>query len=145
MISWNFKEFTKEQVQATNFTEHSASLIDICLVSDPSNVILSGVGDPFIYQNNRYHCPIYCLYNVQKAETNTIVKRKIWLYDHCNFDSLRKEINDTNWESLANTDINIYATSIANHIRTISEKHILIKLLLYVLLTHLGLIPISVN
>lgn len=120
-VQYNLHQIIEE---ATNFTEHSASLIDICLVSDPSNVILSGVGDPFISQNIRYHCPIYCFYNIQKAETNIIVKRKIWLYDRGNFDSLRNEINETNWEGLANTDINIYATNIANHIRTIAEKHI---------------------
>ena len=120
-VQYNLHQIIEE---ATNFTENSASLIDICLVSDPSNVILSGVGDPFISQNIRYHCPIYCFYNIQKAETNIIVKRKIWLYDRGNFDSLRNEINDTNWEGLANTDINIYATNIANHFRTIAEKHI---------------------
>ena len=59
--------------------------------------------DLFISQNIRYHCPIYCFYNIQKAETNIIVKRKIWLYDRGNFDSLRNEINETNWEGLANT------------------------------------------
>ena len=40
-VQYNLHQIIEE---VTNFTEHSASLIDICLVSDPSNVILSGVG-----------------------------------------------------------------------------------------------------
>ena len=43
----------------THFTEHSSSLIDIIMVNINKNIVLSGVGEPFLSQNIRYHCPIY--------------------------------------------------------------------------------------
>lgn len=45
--------------EPTHYTEHSSSLIDILLVSNKDHLILSGVGDPFLNQEVRYHCPIY--------------------------------------------------------------------------------------
>ena len=51
--------------QPTHFTEHSSSLIDILLVSNKDNLILSGVGDPYLNQVIRYHCPIYVNFRSQ--------------------------------------------------------------------------------
>ena len=48
--------------QPTHFTETSSSIIDILLVSNKDNLILSGVGDPFLGQEVRYHCPIYGIF-----------------------------------------------------------------------------------
>ena len=45
--------------EPTHFTERSSSIIDLILVSHPRNLLLSGVGDPFLNQDIRYHCPIY--------------------------------------------------------------------------------------
>ena len=44
----------------THHTENSESIIDLFLVSNKNRVVLSGVGEPFLDQNIRYHCPIYC-------------------------------------------------------------------------------------
>ena len=38
----------------THFTEHSSSLIDLMLVSNPNHVILNDVGDPFLGQDLKY-------------------------------------------------------------------------------------------
>ena len=43
----------------SHFTEHSSSLLDLILVSNKEHLILHGVGDPFLDQQLRYHCPIY--------------------------------------------------------------------------------------
>ena len=42
----------------THFTETSNSIIDLFLTSNKNDVLLSGVGEPFLEQNIRYHCPI---------------------------------------------------------------------------------------
>ena len=43
-------------------------------------ILLNGVGEPFLEQNIRYHCPIYCVFNFNKTVTASYV-RHIWLYD----------------------------------------------------------------
>ena len=54
--------------EPTHFTEHSSSLIDILLLTKPNHLILSGVGDPFLQQDVRYHCPIYGIFgNMNKG------------------------------------------------------------------------------
>ena len=45
--------------EPTHFTEHSSSLIDVVFTSDRSNILYSGVAEPFLHQDIRYHCPIY--------------------------------------------------------------------------------------
>ena len=45
--------------EPTHFTEHSSSLIDVVLTSDNSNILYSGVAEPFLHQDIRYHCPMY--------------------------------------------------------------------------------------
>ena len=44
--------------EPTHFTEHSSSLIDVVFTSDNSNILYSGVAEPFLHQDIRYHCPI---------------------------------------------------------------------------------------
>ena len=55
------KQLSFEQVidEHTYFTEKSSSLIDILLTSNKDHAILSGVGDPFLTQELRYHCPVH--------------------------------------------------------------------------------------
>ena len=55
--------------QHTHFTEHSSSLIDILLVINKDHLILSGVGDPFLNQEIRYHCPIYSIFKFSKPKS----------------------------------------------------------------------------
>ncbi|MEW8547098.1 MAG: endonuclease/exonuclease/phosphatase family protein, partial [Candidatus Thiodiazotropha sp.] len=57
-LQFNLKQLIQE---ATHFTEHSASLIDLILVSNESNILKSGVADPFIPDQLRYHCPTIVL------------------------------------------------------------------------------------
>ena len=48
--------------EPTHFTESSSSLIDLFLVTNKS-----GIGEPFLDQNIRFHCPIYCVLNLDKT------------------------------------------------------------------------------
>ena len=63
--------------EATHFTEHP-SHIDEIFTSDRSNILYSGVAEPFLHQDNRYHCPIYgiCKFskNVRKYSTRCVWK-----------------------------------------------------------------------
>ena len=86
-----------------HYTETSSSTIDLFLTSNKDNVLLSGVGEPFLDQNVRYHCPIYCVFNLDKT-TSPVYKRHIWLYDRGDYQSLSYELSETDWDSLKNRD-----------------------------------------
>ena len=47
----------------THFTETSQSTIDLLLINNSNDVLISGVGEPFLDQNLRYHCPVFCVLN----------------------------------------------------------------------------------
>ena len=94
--------------QATHFTETSSSLTDILLVSNNDNLILSGVGDPFLNQGIRYHCPIYGIFKFTKPKCKPF-KRHIWDYEHGNYELLRQKASSFDWNSLHDEDIDIYA------------------------------------
>ena len=51
-------------------------------------------------------------------------KRKVWLYDRGDYNSLRQETSNTNWDDIINEDLDIYATNLSNHIISLAEKHI---------------------
>ena len=76
---------------------------------------LSGVGEPILDLNIRYHCPIYCVLNLNKHKS-TAFARHIWLYDRGDYASFANELTDTYWNLLKNNDINIYANNITEHI-----------------------------
>ena len=41
------------------------------LTTNLYNILLSGIGDPFLDQNIRYHCPKYCVFNFDKKITHS--------------------------------------------------------------------------
>ena len=51
--------FTQTIKTPTHFTEHSSSLIDIILTNNENHLLYSGVGDPFLNQEVRYHCHVF--------------------------------------------------------------------------------------
>ena len=83
--------------EPTNYIEFSATVIDLIMVSNMHTVYLSGVGEPFLTQDIRYHCPTDCVFKFKK----TLIKpftRKIWLYEKGNYDELRQSVNDYDWK-----------------------------------------------
>ena len=83
--------------------------------ANKDNVILSGVGDPFLQQNIRYHCPIYVILKFSKPKKSSF-ERHIWYYDKGNYNDLRNKARQTDWESLKDNDIDIYANNISNRV-----------------------------
>ena len=65
--------------EPTHYTETSSTLIDLLFTRNPENIIISGVGETFLDQNLRYHCPTYAVFNFDKPKY-LCYKRKIWLY-----------------------------------------------------------------
>ena len=53
--------------EPTHFTENSSSLIEIILTSDKGNLIYSGVAEPFLHQDVRYHCPVHGVFKYTKT------------------------------------------------------------------------------
>ena len=87
-------------MEPTHFTEHSSSIINLTFASYKNNILLSGVGDPFLDQNVRYHCPIYFVLNFYKKNIAPAFYRHIRLFDRGDYQSLYRDICETDWESL---------------------------------------------
>ncbi|MCG8046167.1 MAG: reverse transcriptase domain-containing protein [Candidatus Thiodiazotropha endolucinida] len=124
------RQFNLEQLinEPTHFTENSSSVIDLILTSNKNTVILSGVGEPFLEQNIRYHCPTYCVLNFTKP-TTPCFKRKIYLFDRGNYQTFSNDLIDTDWNTLKSNDIDTYAENITNRITSLTNKHIPNKLI----------------
>ena len=97
------------------------SLIDLVLVSCPESILLSGVGDPFLGQETRYHCPIFVVFKYQKSQTVSF-KRQVWKYQHGNYDLLKRKILDTDWDALYNDDIDTYSLNVTNCILDLTKE-----------------------
>ena len=102
-------------VEPTHFTENSSSILDLAFTTNKCNILSSGVGDPFLEHNIRFHDPVYFVLNFRKIVT-PVLRRHIWLYDRGDCQALSQNIIETNWDSLKNNDINIYATNITDKI-----------------------------
>ena len=79
--------------------------------------------EPFLEQDIRYHCPVFCVLNFNKQKTH-VFKRNIWLFDQGDYQSLSNELRNTNWEIFKDADINKYAKNVTAHLMNISSKHI---------------------
>ena len=79
--------------ESTNYTEFSSTIIDLIMVSNIHSVYLSGVGEPFLTQDIRCHCPTYCIFKFNKAILKPLT-RKIWLYAKGDYDKFRQIVND---------------------------------------------------
>ncbi|MES9994044.1 MAG: reverse transcriptase family protein [Candidatus Thiodiazotropha sp.] len=117
--------------QPTHFTENSYSLIDIILVNNKNNLILSGVGDPFLNQEIRFHCPVFGIYKFSKPKFKSFL-RHIWRYELGDYDLLRQKASAIDWDSLQDDDTNKYANNLNTTINALASecipnKHIRIK------------------
>ena len=110
-------------VEPTHFTENSSSILDIVFTTNKCNILSSGVGDPFLEHSIRFHCQIYFVLNFHKTVT-PVLRRHIWLYDRDDYQAFSQNIIETNWESLKNNDIDIYASNITDKISELAKKNI---------------------
>ena len=63
------------------------------------------------------------MFNFDKIST-LVYTRHIWLYDKGDYQSFSRDLNNTDWNSLKNDDIDIYATNITECITKYATKHI---------------------
>lgn len=115
--------------EATHFTENSSSLIDLILVRNNANILISGVADPFIPDQIRYHCPVILLLKYLRSTPKTY-KRKIWNYGRADFNRYRELLSEIDFEGYleTNNDIEESLNFISESISDASEKTIPHKL-----------------
>lgn len=85
--------------EPTHFTETSSSLIDLLLVNDKRHVLACVVGEPFLQQDTRYHCPIFGVFNFSKPKRKSFTRR-IWRYDHADYNLLRQSLLSADWNAI---------------------------------------------
>ncbi|MEW8547700.1 MAG: reverse transcriptase domain-containing protein, partial [Candidatus Thiodiazotropha sp.] len=117
------EEFSLTQTinQPTHYTENSSSILDIILTNNDNHLILSGVGDPFLSQDIRYHCPVYGILNFSKPRGKSYL-RMTWSYDRGDYILLRQKAVQTNWNSLYDFDVDKHALNIADRITAIAKE-----------------------
>lgn len=117
--------FNLEQLitEPTHFTETSSSIIDIFLTANKNNILISGVGEPFLEQNIRYHCPVYCVINFNKIKT-PVYRRKVYLYDRGDYQAFAADLRQTDWNIIKSDDIDVYAENFSDTITNLANKHI---------------------
>ena len=93
------------------------------MVRNKDYSILSGVGDSFLNQQIRYHCPIDGSFKFSKPK-NKSFQRHIWDYAKENYNPLRNNALLEDWNSLYDPDIDIYSDKINNAILSIANEAI---------------------
>ena len=83
--------------------------------------IYSGVAEPFLQQDVRYHCPVYGVFKYTKASRKSFTRR-IWSFDRGDYDLLRNKVADTDWDSFYDPDVNIHASNITTHLNALTAE-----------------------
>ena len=107
------------QIQPTILKTHPPS--QTILTRDKSNLINSGVAEPFLHQDIHYHCPVYGVFKYSKA-TRKSFTRRIRSFDRGEYDQLRTKIAGTDWDSLSDPDVNIHASNITNLLNSLKAE-----------------------
>ena len=92
----------------THYTETSFSIIDLVLVSNSHSFEMSGVSEPFLSQDVRYHSPVYVIFTFKKPLLKSIL-HELWLYNQGDLNLFRQFVADFNWDSIKSEDVNKYA------------------------------------
>ena len=116
------REFSLTQTisEPTHFTESSQSIIDLIFTSKTDLIHNSGVGDPFLQQELRYHCPVFGILNL-KSKSKTVITRHIWLFDKGDYNLLRSKASQFDWNSAKDQNIDKYANNINQSIISIAS------------------------
>ena len=82
--------------EPTHYTENSSSLLDLIhvLTSNNTHIIFNGVGDPFLNQELRFHCPVYGILNFSKPKSKSYLCQT-WSYDQGDYNLLRQKASST--------------------------------------------------
>ena len=116
---YNFSQLINEP---TNYTESSSSIIDLIMVSNLQTVDISRVGEPFLSQDIRYHCPIFCIFKFKRHVVKPF-RRKVWLYEQGIYDNFRQQVHDFDWTTAHDDDnVNLYAEKFTNKLLNIADE-----------------------
>ena len=85
------------------------------------NLMFTGVGDPFLKQEVRYHCPVLGILKFVRPKIKAFT-RHIYSYDEGNFNLLREKASLIDWNSLQDDNINVYARNIESKIISLSRE-----------------------
>ena len=109
-ISSVFDQYNLVQLirEPTHFTENSSSLIDLKVSKTEPFVNFSGVGEAFLDQNLRYHCPVFAVFSFDKCK-QLCFRRRIWKYDEADYVRLNQRIIDFDWSTIKSEDTYTYA------------------------------------
>ena len=113
--------FFQSITQLTHFTENSSSLIDILLINNKNHLIVIGVGDPFLNEEVRYHCPIYGILKFSKPKFTSFT-RHIWYYDQGNYELLHDKATAFDLDYIKDNDVNTCANNITTTITIIAKE-----------------------
>ena len=85
MSEYNLSQLISDD---THFTQHSSSLLDLILVRNKENILMSSVVDPLIPEQVRYLCPVMALLKFTPPRASSF-KRKIWYYKLADYNKFR--------------------------------------------------------
>lgn len=107
--------------EPTHFTEETCTLLDVIIVSDSNILEKAFVGDCFLDQNVRYHCPVYASLTLCNLTSHSF-KREIWLFNQGDYVSYRNSLNSIDWEELLSdsdidTNVKRFNETIIKHAR----------------------------
>ena len=81
---------------------------------------LSGVSEPFLSQDVRYHCPGYVIFTFKKPLLKSFL-RDLWLYNQGDFNLFRQLVSDFNWDSIKSEDVNQYALNFTDKLINLAQ------------------------
>ena len=70
------------------------------MTRNTNNIVYSGVADPFIPDQVRYHCPVILLLKFVRPSLKSYT-RKIWTYSQADFDKYRELLTEYHLENAA--------------------------------------------
>ena len=122
MSEYNLSQLISDD---THFTEHSSSLLNLILVSNKENILISGVVDLLIPEQVRYHCPVIVLQKFTPPRASSF-KRKIWCYKLADYNQFRELLLEASLENFiqSNDNINQNIQDITDAIVLAAEKSI---------------------
>ena len=81
---------------------------------------ISGVSEPFLSQDVRYHCPVYVIFTFKKPLLKTFLC-ELWLYSQGDFNLFRQFVADFNWDSIKSEDVNQYALNFTDKLINLAQ------------------------
>ena len=97
--------------------------IDLILTSNRNTILLRGVDEPFLEQNIRYPCPVFCVLTFSKPSA-PLYKHRVFIYDRGNYQAFSNDLVQTDWQTLKSENVNTYTENITERIITLASKHV---------------------